>query len=85
MIETERQRKINRLATRERLRRKIMRLSYPCSLLAVGGCWATVVVAPGSCGEAAAVAVACQLEQLLLSLQRVEHLKAKLNVFKVEE
>jgi hypothetical protein len=59
-----------------------MRLSYPGSLLAVGGCWATVVVAPGSCGEAAAdaaVAVACQLEQLLLSLQRVEHLKAKLN------
>ncbi len=57
-----------------------MRLSYPGSFLAVGGCWATVVVAPGSCGEAAAAAVvASQLEQLLLSLQRVEHLKAKLN------
>ncbi len=63
-----------------------MRLSYPVSLLAVGGCWATVVVAPGSCGEAAAaaVAVASQLEQLLLSLQRVEHLKAKLNDSKLQ-
>ncbi len=61
-----------------------MRLSYPGSLLAVGGCWATVVVAPGSCGEAAAAAVACQLEQLLLSLQRVEHLKAKLSDSKLK-